>query len=99
MWHFTSTGAGTSCQTLSDRAELMEAYNMSDAVDLWEQPEAEEIYLIGGWRQWADAGSISSGLPRYLARKSRARQIGTLRPDGFYLFQFPGTHRSSPQAD
>lgn len=65
---------------------------MSDAVDLWEQPEAEEIYLIGGWRQWADAGSISSGLPRYLARKSRARQIGTLRSDGFYLFQFPGTH-------
>jgi proteasome assembly chaperone (PAC2) family protein len=65
---------------------------MSDAVDLWEQPEAEEIYLIGGWRQWADAGSISSGLPRYLARKSGARQIGTIRPDGFYLFQFPGTH-------
>jgi proteasome assembly chaperone (PAC2) family protein len=65
---------------------------MSDAVDLWEQPEAEEIYLIAGWRQWADAGSISSGLPRYLARKSGARKIGALRPDGFYLFQFPGTH-------
>jgi proteasome assembly chaperone (PAC2) family protein len=70
----------------------MEAPNMSDAVDLWEQPEAEEIYLIAGWRQWADAGSISSGLPRYLARKSSARKIGTIRPDGFYLFQFPGTH-------
>jgi proteasome assembly chaperone (PAC2) family protein len=65
---------------------------MSDVVDLWEQPESEELYLIGGWRQWADAGSISSGLPRYLARKSGARQIGTLRSDGFYLFQFPGTH-------
>lgn len=65
---------------------------MSNALDLWEQPEAEEIYLIGGWRQWADAGSISSSLPRYLARKSGARQIGTIRPDGFYLFQFPGTH-------
>ena len=65
---------------------------MSNAVDLWEQPEAEEIYMIAGWRQWADAGSISSGLPRYLIRKSKARQIGTIRPDGFYLFQFPGTH-------
>ncbi|MFN2223014.1 MAG: PAC2 family protein [Candidatus Promineifilaceae bacterium] len=65
---------------------------MSNALDLWERPEAEEIYLIGGWRQWADAGSISSSLPRYLARKSGARQIGTIRPDGFYLFQFPGTH-------
>jgi proteasome assembly chaperone (PAC2) family protein len=65
---------------------------MSNALDLWEQPNAEEIYMIGGWRQWADAGSISSSLPRYLARKSSARQIGTIRPDGFYLFQFPGTH-------
>lgn len=65
---------------------------MSNALDLWEQPEAEEIYLIGGWRQWADAGSISSSLPRYLARKSGARKIGTIRADGFYLFQFPGTH-------
>lgn len=65
---------------------------MSDALDLWEIPEADEIYMIAGWRQWADAGSISSGLPRYLVRKSDARQIGTIRADGFYLFQFPGTH-------
>jgi predicted ATP-grasp superfamily ATP-dependent carboligase len=70
----------------------MEAQSMSNAVDLWERPEAEEIYMIAGWRQWADAGSISSGLPRYLIKKSKARQIGTIRPDGFYLFQFPGTH-------
>lgn len=65
---------------------------MANAVDIWERPEAEEMYLIAGWRQWADAGSISSGLPRYLIKKSGARQIGALRPDGFYLFQFPGTH-------
>jgi proteasome assembly chaperone (PAC2) family protein len=65
---------------------------MSKAVDLWEQPVAEEIFMIAGWRQWADAGSISSGLPRYLVRKTGARQIGAIRPDGFYLFQFPGTH-------
>lgn len=65
---------------------------MANEVSLWERPEAEEIYLIAGWRQWADAGSISSGLPRYLIKKSSARQIGVIRSDGFYLFQFPGTH-------
>ncbi len=65
---------------------------MSEAVDIWEHPEAEEIYMIAGWRQWADAGSISSGLPKYLVKRLEARQIGTIRPDGFYLFQFPGTH-------
>lgn len=65
---------------------------MSDAVNIWEQPKSNEIYLIAGWRQWADAGSISSGLPRYLVKQTGARQIGEIRNDGFYLFQFPGTH-------
>jgi proteasome assembly chaperone (PAC2) family protein len=65
---------------------------MTDAVEIWEQPKAEEIYMLAGWRQWADAGSVSSGLPNHLILKSRARQIGRIRPDGFYLFQIPGTH-------
>lgn len=65
---------------------------MSDAIDIWEKPQAKEIYLIAGWRQWADAGSISSGLPKYLVQKTAARQIGRIKSDGFYLFQIPGTH-------
>lgn len=65
---------------------------ITDAVDLWEKPKAEEMYMIAGWRQWADAGSVSSGLPSYLVQQTDARQVGTIRPDGFYLFQVPGTH-------
>jgi len=65
---------------------------MSDVVDIWERPEAKEIYMIAGWRQWADAGSISSGLPKYLVQRTGARQIGMIRSNGFYLFQIPGTH-------
>jgi proteasome assembly chaperone (PAC2) family protein len=65
---------------------------MPDVLDIWEQPEAKEVYMIAGWRQWADAGSISSSLPRYLAQQTGARKIGTLAGDGFYLFQIPGTH-------
>lgn len=65
---------------------------MSDAVEIWEKPKAGQIYMLAGWRQWADAGSISSGLPHYLIQQTGARQIGSIRSDGFYLFQFPGTH-------
>ncbi len=65
---------------------------MSEAIDIWERPEADEIYMIAGWSQWADAGSISSGLPKYLVQQTGARQIGMIRSDGFYLFQIPGTH-------
>ena len=65
---------------------------MDDLVSLWETPEAKEVYLIAGWRQWADAGAISSGLPQYLVNFTGARKIGEIAPDGFYLFQIPGTH-------
>ena len=65
---------------------------MFEEVELWENPTAKKIYMFAGWHQWADAGSISSGLPQYLIQQLGARQIGKIRPDGFYLFQFPGTH-------
>lgn len=65
---------------------------MSNAVEFTRKPEAEEMYLLAGWRQWADAGSVSSGLPEYLIDLLGARSIGSLRPDGFYIYQVPGTH-------
>ncbi len=65
---------------------------MDNAVNLWEIPTANEIYMIAGWNQWADAGSISSGLPLYLIDELDARKIGEIRRDDFYLFQVPGTH-------
>lgn len=65
---------------------------MPVALELWEQPQEDEIYMIIGWRQWADAGSVSSGLPQYLIEQTKAKQIGVVKNDGFYLFQIPGTH-------
>ena len=65
---------------------------MSDVVEIFEKPEAREITMIAGWRQWADAGSVSSALPQYLIEQTGARKIGAIRSDGFYLFQIPGTH-------
>lgn len=65
---------------------------MDELVELWEKPEAEEKYMIVGWHQWADAGSTSSALPQYLIDYIGANKIGEIKPDGFYLFQIPGTH-------
>jgi len=65
---------------------------MSEAVDLHERPSAEHMYMIVGWQQWADGGSVSSGLPRFLVQQTKARKIGSIKSDGFYLFQIPGTH-------
>jgi len=65
---------------------------MTEALILTEIPKAEEIYMIVGWRQWADGGSISSGLIEYLIKQTDAKSIGSISPDGFYIFQIPGTH-------
>lgn len=64
---------------------------MNDWIELWEKP-ASGKYMIAGWHQWEDAGDVSSGLPRYLIDETHARKIGEIKPDGFYLFQIPGTH-------
>ncbi len=65
---------------------------MNEWVKLTAKPAEEEIYMIAGWEQWADAGSVSSGLPPYLIDHLKAQKIGEMDPDGFYLFQIPGTH-------
>jgi len=64
---------------------------MNELVEFWEKPAAAK-YMIAGWHQWADAGGISSGLPQHLIEQTRAARIGRIKPDGFYLFQIPGTH-------
>lgn len=54
-------------------------------------PKEKEVYMIAGWRQWADAGEVSSALPPYLADLTHAEKIGELKSDPFYFFQIPGT--------
>jgi len=66
---------------------------MSELVNLWEKPKADETYMLAGWRQWADGGAVSSGLPRYLAELNNARKIGEIHPDGYYIFQLPGAQQ------
>ncbi|CAN5707413.1 hypothetical protein BH10CHL1_BH10CHL1_32660 [soil metagenome] len=65
---------------------------MHDLVALHEKPLAEEIYMIAGWQQWADAGTVSSGLPPYLIEHTKARKIGEIKSESFYLYQVPGAH-------
>lgn len=62
------------------------------ALEFWKKPETAELYMISGFRQWADAGSVSSALPEYLVQQTGAVRIGRISPDGFYLFQVPGLH-------
>ena len=65
---------------------------MNENIELWDRLPADEVYLIAGWSQWADAGNISTGLPAYLIEHLKATPIGQLNVDACYFFQVPGTH-------
>jgi len=51
---------------------------VEERFELVERPTAKEMYMIAGWEQWADAGEISSALPRYLTKLTDARKIGEI---------------------
>lgn len=65
---------------------------MEVIMEFSENPVADEIVMIAGWRQWADAGAISSALPQYIIQQASARKIGEIKADPCYLFQIPGAH-------
>lgn len=65
---------------------------MNPLVEFLDKPKSEDVVMIAGWRQWADAGDVSSALPMYLVEELGAHKIGQIRSDSFYLFQLPGTH-------
>ncbi|MCS7087337.1 MAG: PAC2 family protein [Thermoflexales bacterium] len=62
---------------------------MQKLIRLFERPRAEDMVMIAGWRQWADAGAVSSGLLTYLIDTLKARKIGEIDSDEFFLFQTP----------
>jgi len=66
---------------------------MENAISYIERPPTEESVLLAGWHQWADAGSVSSGLPAYFIDQLDTRRVAEFKPDGFYLFQIPGMQR------
>ncbi len=48
--------------------------------------------MIAGFNQWANAGNVSSGIPEYLIEKLKARRVGHIRKNDFYIYQMSGSH-------
>jgi proteasome assembly chaperone (PAC2) family protein len=53
------------------------------------EPTVDEVYMIAGWQQLANAGDVSFGLPHYLIKKLNAQKIGHIGSDPYYIFQTP----------
>jgi hypothetical protein len=62
---------------------------MEDLWSVWERPLAGRC-MVAGWYQWADAGTVSSGVVEHLVVATNADKIGEIECEPFYLFQVPG---------
>lgn len=52
----------------------------------------EETFMIAGFKQWANAGNVSSGIPEHLIQKLQPTKIGHIENDEFYIYQLSGRH-------
>jgi len=53
--------------------------------------EMTEPQLLLGFSGWMDGGEVSTGSISYLLRKFEAVPLAHIRPEGFYIYSFPGS--------
>ena len=61
-----------------------------DKLRIYDNPGFQNPRLVVGFSGWMDGGDVSSGTIRVLAEKLQARRFAEIRPEGFYIYNFPG---------
>jgi predicted ATP-grasp superfamily ATP-dependent carboligase len=62
-----------------------------DPLQLERRPELVGAPLVVGLSGWMDGGDASTGTIEYLVEKLEAEPIGSIAPDPFYIYNFPGS--------
>ena len=55
------------------------------------RPHLDNARLIIGLSGWMDGGQVSIGTVETLVNKVHAQEIARIEPDGFYIYNFPGS--------
>lgn len=54
-------------------------------------PRLRDGRMVLAFSGWMDGGEVSTGTVEWLARTLSARPIGGISPEGFYIYNFPGS--------
>src|SRR6266576_3903566 len=54
-------------------------------------PKLENSTLLLALTGWMDGGDVSTGSVKQLMEGRRVREIATIAPDDFYIYNFPGS--------
>ena len=58
---------------------------------IYKKPGFKTSRMVISFSGWMDGGGISTGTVKYLRDKLKARKLARIEPEGFYIFNLPGT--------
>jgi proteasome assembly chaperone (PAC2) family protein len=63
----------------------------SDKLKIFSRPDLHNTRLLLGFSGWMDGGEVSTGTIKYLIDKLDAKKFAEITPEGFYIYNFPGS--------
>ncbi|MBN1805551.1 MAG: PAC2 family protein [Sedimentisphaerales bacterium] len=63
----------------------------SEKLKIYERPNFKNPRLLLGFSGWMDGGDVSTGTIKCFIEKLGARKFAEVEPEGFYLYNFPGS--------
>ena len=63
----------------------------SEKLLISETPNLSGPLMLLGLSGWMDGGEVSTGTVKYLVEKLEARKFAEIEPEGFYIYNFPGS--------
>ncbi len=63
----------------------------SKKLKIFSRPDLNNTRLLLGFSGWMDGGVVSTGTIKYLIDKLDAQRLAEINPEGFYIYNFPGS--------
>ena len=64
---------------------------VSDKLNIYKRPKLDNPRMLLGFSGWMDGGNISTGTIKCLIDKLGAQRFAEIKPEGFYIYNFPGS--------
>ncbi len=62
----------------------------TDKLNIVRRPKLKNPRMLLGFSGWMDGGDVSTGTVKCFIDKLGARKFATIKPEGFYIYNFPG---------
>jgi proteasome assembly chaperone (PAC2) family protein len=63
----------------------------SDRLSVQAQPKLSNGRMVLAFSGWMDGGNVSTGLVEWLAKVLDVQRVASIDPEGFYIYNFPGS--------